>query len=69
MRVQFDGWPAIVFNGWPTVSYGTYGGVVVAVETFIGDNGKYRVLLAPDNSDHPGPKKSELVLVHTPLHF
>ncbi len=55
-RIQFDGWPAIVFSGWPNLSYGTYGGQVVAVETFISDNGKYRVLLAPDPSDHPWPK-------------
>ncbi len=56
VRIQFDGWPAIVFSGWPNVSYGTYGGEVVAVETFISDNGKYRVLLAPDKEDHPWPK-------------
>ncbi len=56
VRIQFDGWPAIVFSGWPNVSYGTYGGKVVAIETFISANGKYRVLLAPDPSDHPWPK-------------
>ncbi len=56
VRVQFDGWPAIVFSGWPNVSYGTYGGIVVAVETFISDNGKFRVLIAPDPNDHPWPK-------------
>lgn len=56
VRIQFDGWPAIVFSGWPNVSYGTYGGVVVAIETFISPNGKYRVLLAPDPEDHPWPK-------------
>ena len=55
VRVQFDGWPAIVFSGWPNVSYGTYGGVVVAIETFISDNGKYRILLAQDPEDHPWP--------------
>lgn len=55
VRIEFDGWPAIVFSGWPNVSYGTYGGVVVAVETFISDNGKYRILLAPDPDDHPWP--------------
>ena len=48
VRVQFDGWPAIVFSGWPNASYGTYGAQIVAVETFISQNGKYRVLLAPD---------------------
>ncbi|MCK0188986.1 HlyD family efflux transporter periplasmic adaptor subunit [Arenibacter sp. F20364] len=55
-RIQFDGWPAIVFSGWPNVSYGTYGGTVVAIETFISENGKYRVLLAPDKNDIPWPK-------------
>ncbi len=55
VRIQFDGWPAIVFSGWPNLSYGTYGGVVVAIETFISDNGKYRILLAPDPEDHTWP--------------
>ena len=55
VRIQFDGWPAIVFSGWPNISYGTYGGKVVAVETFISENGKYRVLLAPDPDDEPWP--------------
>ena len=57
VRIQFDGWPAIVFSGWPNVSYGTYGGKVVAIETFISANGKYRVLLAPDTEDHKWPQE------------
>ncbi|AWX44128.1 hypothetical protein HME9304_01128 [Flagellimonas maritima] len=56
VRIQFDGWPAIIFSGWPNVSYGTYGGVVVAIETFISDNGKYRILLAPDPDDYEWPQ-------------
>ena len=56
VRIQFDGWPAIVFNGWPNVSYGTYGGKVIAIETFISDNGKYRILIAPDAEDHEWPR-------------
>ncbi|WP_191859575.1 HlyD family secretion protein [Hanstruepera ponticola] len=56
VRVQFDGWPAIVFSGWPNVSYGTYGAKVVAIENFISDNGRYRVLLAPDETDYEWPK-------------
>lgn len=55
VRIQFDGWPAIVFSGWPNVSYGTYGAKVVAIENFISANGKYRVLLAPDQEDHAWP--------------
>ncbi|WP_111707717.1 HlyD family secretion protein [Lutibacter citreus] len=56
VRVQFDGWPAIVFSGWPNVSYGTYGAKVVAIENFISNNGKYRVLLAPDKNDVNWPE-------------
>lgn len=56
VRLQFDGWPAIVFSGWPNVSYGTYGGEVVAVDNYVSANGKYRVLVAPDHADHPWPK-------------
>jgi len=56
IRIQFDGWPVIIFSGWPNVSYGTYGGEVVAIETFISPNGKYRILVAPDPLDHPWPE-------------
>lgn len=55
VRVQFDGWPAIVFSGWESVSYGTYGAKVVAIENFISDNGMYRVLLTPDKEDYKWP--------------
>lgn len=56
VRVQFDGWPAIVFSGWPNVSYGTYGAKVTAIENFISDNGMYRVLLKPDSEDIKWPE-------------
>lgn len=56
VRIWFDGWPTIVFNGWPGLSYGTFGGVVVAKENFISDNGKYRVLIAPDSKDKKWPE-------------
>lgn len=56
VRIIFDGWPAIVFQGWPNMSYGTYGGVIVAVETYISPNGKYRILVAPDPEDNPWPE-------------
>ncbi|CCG54277.1 Probable ABC-type transport system, membrane fusion efflux protein component [Flavobacterium indicum GPTSA100-9 = DSM 17447] len=57
VRVWFDGWPTIVFSGWPGLSYGTYGGRVVAKENFISDNGKYRVLIAPDDEEEKWPKQ------------
>jgi len=55
VNIQFDGWPAIVFSGWPTISYGTYSGNVYAIDNFISDNGKYRVLVKPDESEHAWP--------------
>ncbi|MUH35883.1 HlyD family efflux transporter periplasmic adaptor subunit [Zobellia amurskyensis] len=57
VRIQFDGWPAIVFSGWPNASYGTFGGKIVAVETFIDPSGKYRVLIAPDPEEQEWPKE------------
>jgi len=55
VRVQFDGWPAIVFSGWPNTSYGTYGGKVFAIDNFISPNGKFRVLVEQDSEDHAWP--------------
>jgi multidrug resistance efflux pump len=57
VRVWFDGWPTIVFSGWPDMSYGTFGGKIVAIENFISENGKYRVLIAPDASEAKWPKQ------------
>lgn len=56
VRIQFEGWPVIFFTGWPNASYGTFGGRVVAIETFISDNGKFRVLIAPDAQEQDWPK-------------
>lgn len=56
VRFVFDGWPTVFFSGWPGISYGTYGGEVVAIDNFISDNGKYRILVAPDEDDHTWPE-------------
>jgi multidrug efflux pump subunit AcrA (membrane-fusion protein) len=56
VRFVFDGFPAIVFSGWPNNSYGTFGGIVTAVETSVSINGKFRVLVAEDVNDKPWPK-------------
>lgn len=55
VRIWFDGWPALVFSGWPNASYGTYGGIVAAIDYNISPNGKYRVLVKPDPDDHAWP--------------
>jgi multidrug resistance efflux pump len=57
VRIWFDGWPTVVFSGWPNLSYGTFGGKIVAVENFISSNGKFRVLIAPDQEEDAWPKQ------------
>ena len=55
VRFVFDGIPAIVFSGWPQNSFGTFGGVVTAVESNVSVNGKFRVLVTEDKTDKPWP--------------
>ncbi len=55
VRIQFDGWPAIVFSGWPNTSYGTYGGEIFAIDNFISANGKYRIMVKQEEGDEPWP--------------
>lgn len=55
VRFQFDGWPSIFFSGWQNISYGTYGGKVVAIDNSISDNGKFRILVAEDDNDTKWP--------------
>jgi multidrug resistance efflux pump len=55
VRLQFDGWPALVFSGWPGTSFGTFGGVVAVIDN-IDSQGQYRVLITPDPDQEPWPK-------------
>lgn len=56
IRIQFDGWPSIIFSGWPDISTGTFGGEVVAIDNFTSQNGLYRILIAPDPEEKPWPQ-------------
>lgn len=56
VRFIFDGFPAIVFSGWPEASYGTFGGIITAVESSVSENGLFRVLVTEDPNDKPWPK-------------
>lgn len=57
VRVQFDGWPAIVFSGWPNSSVGTFAGQVFAIDNYISKNGKYRILVSELEGEMPWPKE------------
>jgi multidrug resistance efflux pump len=55
IRMIFDGFPAIVFSGWPDNSYGTFAGEVLMVENNRNENGKFRILVIPDNQQKQWP--------------
>ena len=56
VRLQFDGWPALVFTGWPGSSFGTFGGVVQVIDN-LDSQGKYRILVThePGTEAWPAP--------------
>ena len=56
VRLQFDGWPALVFTGWPGSSFGTFGGVVQVIDN-IDSQGQYRLLVThePGTEAWPAP--------------
>ena len=60
VRFLFDGFPAIVFSGWPDASYGTYAGVVSAVESDVSDNGRFKVIIREDASYRKWPKELKI---------
>ena len=52
----FDGFPAILFSGWPQASVGIFRGEILFIEKTIQENGKYRILVTPDNTSKPWPQ-------------
>jgi multidrug resistance efflux pump len=59
VRLQFDGWPSLVFSGWPNASFGTFGGRVAFVDR-VNTGGKYRIMVIPDEFDHPWPEQIQV---------
>jgi multidrug resistance efflux pump len=57
VMLQFDGWPAIIFSGWPNASYGTFRGEVYAIDNYISENSKFRVLIKPKANMPAWPKQ------------
>ena len=55
VRMQFEGWPVIVFSGWQGASFGTFGGIIKVVDK-VDTDGLYRVLVVPDNSGKKWPE-------------
>ncbi|MCC3159371.1 HlyD family secretion protein [Hymenobacter sp. 15J16-1T3B] len=55
VRLQFDGWPALVFSGWPGTSFGTFAGRVAVIDN-LDSQGRYRILVTPDPDEEPWPQ-------------
>lgn len=53
VRLQFDGWPSLVFSGWESATVGTFGGKIAVID-YINTKNKYRVLVVPDTQDEEG---------------
>lgn len=56
VRLQFEGWPAVQFSGWPSVAVGTFGGRVALVDPSDDGNGRFRILIVPDENDAAWPE-------------
>lgn len=57
VQLRFDGWPAIVISGWPESSTGVFSGDIVAIDRYISENGLYRVIISPNDSEKPWPER------------
>lgn len=60
VRFLFDGWPAFFFSGWPNQSFGTFSGVVAAIDKNISTNGKFRVLVKPNSDAESWPAQLQV---------
>ncbi len=47
VRMQFEGWPSLVFSGWPSATVGTFGGIVKVIDRIDNNKGEYRLLIVP----------------------
>jgi len=55
VRIQFDGFPAIVFSGWPQASYGLFSGRISAIDNTIDESGKFKVWIIPQQKEKKWP--------------
>lgn len=56
VRIQFDGFPAIIFSGWPKASYGLFSGRISAIDNTIDESGKFKVWVIPEQGDKKWPQ-------------
>ncbi len=57
VRLQFEGWPVVQVTGWPKVSYGTFAGKVSFVDPADSGDGRFRVMVVPDETEQKWPSE------------
>lgn len=55
VRLQFEGWPVVQVSGWPKMAYGTFGGKVSFVDPADSGDGRFRVMVVPDETEQKWP--------------
>ncbi len=60
VRLLFEGWPALQFVGFPGADAGTYAGRVAFVDATDDGSGKFRIVVVPDENEHPWPDPKRL---------
>ena len=55
VRLQFEGWPVVQVSGWPKMAYGTFAGKVSFVDPADSGDGRFRVMVIPDETEQKWP--------------
>lgn len=55
VRLEFEGWPAILVPGWANVGVGTFEGEIAFVDPTDNGSGQFRVMVVPKNDGHDWP--------------
>ncbi|MCB9663457.1 MAG: HlyD family efflux transporter periplasmic adaptor subunit [Alphaproteobacteria bacterium] len=61
VRLQVEGWPALVLPGWPSATVGTFAGRVDFVDPVDDGKGSFRVVVLPDPDAEPPWPAPELL--------
>lgn len=60
VRLEFEGWPAILIPGWANIGFGTFPGKVAFVDPVDNGTGNFRVMILPPSGDKGWPSSKFL---------
>lgn len=60
VRLEFEGWPAILIPGWANIGFGTFPGKVAFVDPVDNGTGNFRVMILPPDGDKGWPSSKFL---------